>query len=163
MNREINQKSIDYKLLILFIFLALVAGGIGALLGGNMNDFENIAKPRFSPPAIVFPIAWTILYILMGISSYLVCVNKTDNKFVSSACKSYIIQLIVNVLWTPIFFRFKLYFIAFIWILLLIGLVINMIIKFYKIKPLAGILQLPYLFWLIFASFLNLSIYMLNK
>ena len=136
--------------------------GLGALLGGSMDDFETVNKPSFSPPGFLFPIVWTILYILMGISSYLVCVNKTDKKFVDRACVIYVLQLIVNVLWTPIFFRFKLYFVAFLWILLLIALVVFMIIKFYKIKPLAGLLQVPYLLWLIFASILNFSIFMLN-
>lgn len=163
MNKEMNQKNVNYKMLILFIVLALLAGGIGALLGGGMKEFDNVSKPNFTPPAIIFPIAWTILYILMGISSYLICCNKTDKKFISSACKTYILQLIANILWTPIFFRFNMYFIAFIWIILLIILVISMIIKFYKIKPLAAYLQIPYLLWLIFASILNFSIYMLNK
>ena len=136
--------------------------GLGALLGGSMDDFETVNKPSFSPPGFLFPIVWTILYILMGISSYLVCVNKTDKKFVDRACIIYVLQLIVNVLWTPIFFRFKLYFVAFLWILLLIALVVFMIIKFYKIKHLSGLLQVPYLLWLIFASILNFSIFMLN-
>lgn len=163
MNKEMNQKNVNYKMLILFIVIALIAGGIGALLGGNMKDFNDVIKPSFTPPAIVFPIAWTILYILMGISSYLICCNKTDKKFISDACKSYVLQLVVNILWTLIFFRFNMYFIAFIWILLLIALVINMIIKFYKIKPLAAYLQIPYLLWLVFASILNFFIYVLNK
>ena len=127
-----------------------------------MNDFATINKPLFSPPAIVFPIAWTALYILMGISTYLVCENKTDKKFKKRACFIYLAQLLVNVLWTPLFFRFKLYLLSFFWILLLIILVGIMIIKFYKIKPLAGYLQIPYILWLIFASILNFSIYLLN-
>ena len=127
-----------------------------------MNDFATINKPWFSPPAIVFPIAWTALYILMGISTYLVCENKTDKKFKKRACFIYLAQLLVNVLWTPLFFRFKLYLLSFFWILLLIILVGIMIIKFYKIKPLAGYLQIPYILWLIFASILNFSIYLLN-
>ena len=127
-----------------------------------MNDFATINKPWFSPPAIVFPIAWTALYILMGISTYLVCENKTDKKFKKRACFIYLAQLLVNVLWTPLFFRFKLYLLSFFWILLLIILVGIMIIKFYKIKPLAGYLQIPYILWLMFASILNFSIYLLN-
>ena len=112
MNKEMNQKNVNYKMLILFIVIALIAGGIGALIGGDMKNFNDVIKPNFTPPAIIFPIAWTILYILMGISSYLICCNKTDKKFINDACKSYILQLIVNVLWTPIFFRFNMYFIA---------------------------------------------------
>jgi len=78
MNTKMNQKKINWKMLILYIVGALAAGGIGALLGGNMDTFNEINKPSFTPPAIVFPIVWTILYILMGISSYLVCANNTD-------------------------------------------------------------------------------------
>ena len=78
---DAQDKKTDIKSLVLNIAFALVAGGIGALLGGKMNDFATINKPWFSPPAIVFPIAWTALYILMGISAYLVCENKTDKKF----------------------------------------------------------------------------------
>lgn len=159
---HVQDKKTDIKSLVLNIAFALVAGGIGALLGGKMNDFATINKPCFSPPAIVFPIAWTALYILMGISTYLVCENKTDKKFKKRACFIYLAQLLVNVLWTPLFFRLKLYLLSFFWILLLIILVGIMIIKFYKIKPLAGYLQIPYILWLIFASILNFSIYLLN-
>ena len=159
---DAQDKKTDIKSLVLNIAFALVAGGIGASLGGKMDDFATINKPWFSPPAIVFPIAWTALYILMGISTYLVCENKTDKKFKKRACFIYLAQLLVNVLWTPLFFRFKLYLLSFFWILLLIILVGIMIIKFYKIKPLAGYLQIPYILWLIFASILNFSIYLLN-
>ena len=159
---DAQDKKTDIKSLVLNIAFALVAGGIGALLGGKMNDFTTINKPWFSPPAIVFPIAWTALYILMGISTYLICKNKTDKKFKKRACFIYLAQLLVNVLWTPLFFRFKLYLLSFFWILLLILLVGIMTIKFYKIKPIAGYLQIPYILWLIFASILNFSIYLLN-
>ena len=105
---------------------------------------------------------WTILYILMGISTYLVCENNTDRKFKKRACFIYLAQLLVNVLWTPLFFRFKLYLLSFFWIILLIVLVGIMIVKFYKINPLAGYIQIPYILWLVFASILNFSIYILN-
>ena len=163
LNAEMKQNKINFKMLFLFILMALIAGGIGALLGGDMKDFNNVQKPVLTPPAITFPIVWTILYVLMGISSYLICCNKTDQKFIFSACISYILQLIVNAIWPLIFFRFNLYFIAFLWLILLIILVINMIIKFYKLKPLAAILQIPYVIWLIFAGYLNLAIYFLNR
>ena len=159
---DAQDKKTDIKSLVLNIAFALVAGGIGALLGGKMNDFATINKPWFSPPAIVFPIAWTALYILMGISTYLVCENKTDKKLKKRACFIYLAQLLVNVLWTPLFFRFKLYLLSFFWTLLLIILVTIMIIKFYRITKIAGIMNIPYLFWLIFAGFLNLSIVILN-
>ena len=124
MDNNLNQKKVNYKMLILFIGLALLAGGIGALLGGNMDNFETLKKPPFSPPAILFPIVWTILYILMGISSYLICSNKTDQKFKNKASFVYILQLIVNSLWSLFFFRLNMLLFSFIWLLLLIILVI---------------------------------------
>jgi tryptophan-rich sensory protein len=163
MDNNLNQKKVNYKMLILFIGLALLAGGIGALLGGNMDNFETLKKPPFSPPAILFPIVWTILYILMGISSYLICSNKTDQKFKNKASFVYILQLIVNSLWSLFFFRLNMILFAFIWLLLLILLVIIMIVKFYNIKPLAAYLQIPYILWLLFAAVLNFSIYLLNR
>lgn len=156
-------KNVNYKLLITFIIVALAFGGIGALLGGNMNTFQEINKPSFSPPAILFPIVWSILYILMGISSYLICVNNTDfEKFKYKALSVYLIQLIINSLWTLFFFRLEWFLFAFIWLILLLIFVIIMFIKFYKISPLAGILQIPYVLWLIFAGILNYAIYTLN-
>ncbi len=152
----------NYKLLALFIVIALVFGGIGALLGGNMQDFDNLTKPNFTPPPIVFPIVWSILYILMGISSYLVCVNNTDEKFRKRAITIYIIQLIINALWPLFFFRLGLLFFSFLWLILLLIFVIVMFVKFFKISPLAGYLQIPYVIWLIFAGILNFAIFSLN-
>lgn len=162
MDTKMNQKKINWKMLILYIVFALVAGGIGALLGGSMKDFEQVNQPSFAPPPIVFPIVWTILYVLMGISSYLICANKTDKKFKTRACAIYLLQLTVNVLWSLFFFRLKWYFFSFIWVLLLLLFIIVMIVKFYKIKPLAAYLQIPYLIWTTFASILTYSIYTLN-
>ena len=162
MNTEMNQKKINWKMLILYILGALAAGGVGALLGGNMDAFEEINKPALTPPAIVFPIVWTILFVLMGISSYLVCANNTDKKFKKRACFIYLLQLTVNVLWSLFFFKLRWYFFSFIWVLLLLLFIIFMIVKFYKIKPLAGYLQIPYLIWTTFAAILTYSIYTLN-
>ncbi len=158
----LNQEKVNYKMLILFIGFALAAGFLGSLLGGNMSSFKTLKKPFFTPPSIAFPIIWTMLYILMGVSSYLICCNKTDKKFKKRACFFYLIQLLVNTLWSLFFFRFGWYLFAFFWLLLLIALVIVMIIKFYKLKPLAAYLQIPYLLWLIIAGILNISIVILN-
>lgn len=152
-------KKINYKLLIINIIIPLLVGIIGSILG-NPNNFEMINKPEFSPPAIIFPIVWTILYVLMGISAYIVISNDDTNK--KQAYIIYILQLIVNGLWSLFFFRFGWYLFSFFWIILLIILVIIMIDSFYKINKTAGYLQIPYLIWLIFASILNLSIYLLN-
>ena len=149
-------------MLILFIGFALAAGFLGSLLGGNMTSFKTLKKPFFTTPPIAFPIIWTILYILMGVSSYLVCCNKTDKKFKRRACFIYLTQLLVNMLWSLFFFRFSWLFFAFLWLLLLVTLVIVMIIKFYKLKPLAAYMQIPYLLWLVVAGILNISIVILN-
>ena len=162
LKNTLNQERVNYKMLILFIGFALVAGFLGSLLGGNMTSFKTLKKPFFTPPSIAFPIIWTILYILMGVSSYLICCNKTDKKFKKRACFFYLIQLLVNTLWSLFFFRFSWLLFAFFWLLLLIILVIVMIIKFYKLKPLAAYLQIPYLLWLIIAGILNLAIVILN-
>ena len=152
-------RKINYKSLILNIILPLAIGIIGSLLG-SPNNFDIINKPSFSPPAIVFPIVWTILYTLMGISAYIIINSDDPDK--KSAYLVYLIQLIVNGLWSLFFFRFGWYLFSFFWIILLIALVIIMIDKFRKINKTAGYLQIPYLIWLIFASILNLAIYLLN-
>lgn len=162
LKNTLNQERVNYKMLILFIGFALAAGFLGSLLGGNMTSFKTLKKPFFTPPSIAFPIIWTILYILMGVSSYLICCNKTDKKFKKRACFFYLIQLLVITLWSLFFFRLSWLLFAFFWLLLLIVLVIVMIIKFYKLKPLAAYLQIPYLLWLIIAGILNLAIVILN-
>ena len=125
---------------------------------------DCLVKPPFSPPAIVFPIAWTILYILMGIASYKVYVLKYENIDVSSAMFVYSIQLLLNFLWTFIFFGFRLYGLAFLELILLIGFVILTMKRFYnKAGMKTVLLLLPYLFWLIYAGVLNFFIWMLNE
>lgn len=146
--------------IILSILIPLAIGFIGSMLGGSMALFDNIKKPIFAPPAIIFPIVWGILYILMGISSYLVYVS--NSRYKKTGLIFYAIQLVVNALWTMIFFRFENFLFAFIWLLLLLGIVIMMLFYFYKSDKKAFYLQIPYLIWLIFALILNYSIYTLN-
>lgn len=151
---------INIKKLLFYIFIPLFLGSIVGFLTASSNNYNEFIKPSFSPPAIVFPIVWTILYTLMGISSYII--SESYNYQKKEALFLYILQLIVNLLWSFLFFSFKLYFFSFLWILLLIVLVVFMIRKFYNISKVSGILQIPYLVWLLFASILNLSIYILN-
>lgn len=151
-------KKINFKELFTFIILTLVIGFFGGILG-NTSNYQNLLKPSFSPPAYVFPIVWTLLYILMGISLY-IAYNKSLDK---NILKIYIIQLIVNIIWPLIFFRLEFRFLAFIWIILLIILATIMTVKFYKIKPISGLIQIPYILWLIFAMILNYYVYILNK
>lgn len=128
-------------------------GGIVGLIISPFMNYQNLNKPPLSPPGIVFPIVWTILYIIMGYSFYK---QKEQNKTI------YYTQLIVNGLWSIIFFIFKWYLLAFIWIILLIILVINMIYKFYKENKLSGLINIPYLIWLFFALYLSFGVYLLN-
>ena len=148
------------KKLIIYIAIPLLIGIIGSLLGNPSMGFESINKPSFMPPSIIFPIVWTILYILMGISSYIISKENNNNKTYSLGI--YALQLLFNLLWTFFFFNLKWYLFSFIWIIILIILVSVMIYKFIKINKTAGYLQIPYLIWLVFASILNLTIYLIN-
>ena len=150
----------NIKYLIISIIIPILIGFLSSLLGNSTMGFNLIKKPSFNPPAIVFPIVWTILYILMGISSYLIYVSKSKDK--NGALRIYLLQLIFNMLWTFFFFNLKWYLFSFLWIIVLIILVIIMIYRFIKINKLAGYLQIPYLIWLVFASILNISIFLLN-
>ncbi|MDD3254115.1 MAG: tryptophan-rich sensory protein [Lachnospiraceae bacterium] len=146
--------------LIIAILIPLAVGSISALFSGNMSIYSTLSKPAFSPPALVFPIVWTILYILMGISSYLI--YKTDNPQKYKALRIYILQLVFNFFWSIIFFGFSQYRLAFLWLLLLIIMIFVMIYRFYQISPLAAYLQIPYLIWCLFAAYLNLMIVLMN-
>ena len=139
-----------------------VSSGVGALSAlltmGNMDVYENIVKPPLSPPSWLFSVVWTILFILMGISSAIVY-KKGDS---GGALFVYGAQLIVNFFWSIIFFNMQAYLFAFIWLVLLWILILIMIVKFYKISPIASYLQIPYLLWVTFAGYLTFMIYYLN-
>ncbi|MEE0807802.1 MAG: TspO/MBR family protein [Acutalibacteraceae bacterium] len=154
---------LNLKKLIISLLVPLGVGGLSALItGGNMDIYSKINRPPLSPPGIVFPIVWSILYTLMGISLYLVW-NKNDNSSQSNiAYFWFAVQLFLNFIWSPIFFGAQQYLVAFIVLILLIASVVAMIISFYKISKPAALLQIPYLIWLIFAGYLNLAIYILN-
>lgn len=153
---------INFKKLLLSIAIPLLAGGLSALISGGTEIYTEIKRPPLSPPGIVFPIVWTILYILMGISLYLISISdkKADK---STAYLLFGIQLFLNFIWSPIFFGAQQFLVAFIVLILLWIFTLLMIIVFYNISKPAGLLQIPYLIWLTFAAYLNLSIYLLNK
>ena len=148
----------NIKKLAKYIAIPLVVGFLGNLLGGNTDIYSKINTPAFAPPAILFPIVWSILYILMGISSYIISNKKNNN----TALTVYYIQLGVHALWSLFFFRFNFFLFSALWLALLIILVIYMIVLFYKLDKTAAFLQIPYLAWIIFAFVLNFSIYLLN-
>ena len=142
------------------ILVPLLIGGFVGLVTSNYINYNALIQPSFAPPAILFPILWTILYTLMGISYGILKSNfLTDDKINII----YYSQLFVNALWSFFFFVFEWRLFSFFWILLLIVLVILMIIEFYKKNKVAGLLQIPYLIWISFASVLNLAVYLLNR
>ncbi len=150
----------QWKTLIFCIAIPLAVGGLSALLTRNsMQTFDSINKPILAPSGWLFPVAWTILYILMGIASYLVITSRKPN---GSALITYGLQLIFNFFWSIIFFNLSLYLFAFIWLVILWLLILKTTIKFYQISEPAGYLMIPYLLWVTFAGYLNFSIYLLN-
>ncbi len=152
----------EYKGLIISILIPLGLGLlIGLLTNSGINNLENLELPNFQPPGYVFGIVWPILYTLMGISSYLI---DTSYSCYSSTCLIiYYVQLVVNLLWPIIFFVLDLRLFALIWIIVLDILVVYMIWCFLGVNKKAAYLQIPYLLWLLFATFLNYSIYVLNR
>ena len=151
-------------LLIQCILVPLLVGVVASLItGGGMSQYESFVKPPLSPPAWLFPVVWTILYILMGISSYLILISNATKEQKDSAMILYWYQLAVNFLWPTFFFNLGWYLFAFFWLLLLWVLVIVMIIRFWNINKLAAYLNIPYILWLTFAAVLNFAIWILNR
>lgn len=150
----------NYKLLLFCILIPIVLGALIGLVTNSSGGYDSFIQPSFAPPAWLFPAVWTILYTLMGISSYLVLESGCDSE---QSIKLYVGQLIVNLLWPIAFFVLKWYLFSFLWIIFLIVLVILMIVNFYKCNKIAAYLQIPYLLWLIFACVLNFSIFLLNR
>lgn len=151
-----------------YVISIAIALGVGALSGfvtkGNMDVYEKISKPALSPPGVVFPIVWGVLFVLMGISSARVYVKgKEEGKDSLSALFVYGVQLIANFLWSVIFFNLESYLFAFVWILVLLALIILMIKTFYEIDHAAAWLQVPYLLWVAFATYLTFMIYIMNR
>ena len=145
------------------IAISLVIGGLSALFTMmGMEDYRLAEKPALTPPEIVFPIVWTILYTIMGISAARVWIASED-KGSNGGLMLYAIQLVVNFFWSIIFFTLQAYGFAFFWLLFLWLLVLLMIISFSKTDKLAAYLQVPYLLWLTFAGYLNFMVWMLNK
>lgn len=141
------------------IVIALAVGGIIGFIISDFIDYSELIKPPLAPPGYVFGIVWSILYILMGISYSILEVN---NELDEKTKKVYYIQLFVNALWSIIFFVFKLRFVSIAWIILLIILIIEIIKLFYNKNKVSAYLQIPYLIWIIFATYLNMGVYILN-
>lgn len=151
------------KKLLIAIAIPLLAGGLSAFISKKgMASFNEVTKPPLSPPNWLFPVAWSILYILMGIASYLVYVSG-KNKNTKTALYFYGIQLIFNFFWSLFFFNTKNYLFSFVWLIVLWFLIIITTVLFRRINKTASFLMIPYIIWVTFAAYLNLGIYILNK
>lgn len=149
---------------VISIGIALTVGGLSALLTmGNMNTYEELNSPPLSPPGILFPIVWSFLYVLMGISTAIIYV-KQDENFHEARCglRAYAISLVFNFLWSIVFFNFKWFGFAFFWLLGLLFFIIKTIVCYYRVNKAAAYLQIPYAIWVAFAGYLNFGIWMLN-
>lgn len=157
---EVIILKIQWKKLIACLTIPLAVGGLSALLTrGSMESFEALNKPPLSPPGWLFPVVWTLLFVLMGIASYLAAASGGPNR---TALTVYGVQLLFNFVWPLLFFRLAQYLPAFIWLVILWVLILIAAVLFYRISRPAGYLMLPYLAWVAFAGYLNLSIFLLN-
>lgn len=151
----------QWKKLVVCLLLPLAVGGLAAFLTRNSMDlFAMVKKPPLSPPGWLFPVVWTILYLLMGFASYLVPVAEKPGR---TAWKFYLAQLAFNFVWPILFFHLQMYLLSFVWLLLLWILILVTILWFTRSSRLAGYLLIPYLLWVTFAGYLNLGIYILNQ
>lgn len=124
--------------------------------------FEVVKKPSLSPPGWLFPVVWTVLYILMGVASYLVYTSRAPQRHRRSALAFYAVQLLFNFAWSIIFFNLEAYLFAFVWLCALWLLILITMLLFFRADRTAGLLMLPYLLWVSFAGYLNYGIYLLN-
>lgn len=153
--------NIKWKSLLINIAIPLAIGGIASLIVNNgFEKYTEVTKPALSPPPWIFPVVWTILYILMGVSTYLI--YEKDKNLNRNSFIIYVVQLALNFIWPIFFFGFNAFLLSFIILVLLLVFVVVMIINFYKENKLASLLQIPYLIWLLFAAYLNFGVFLLN-
>lgn len=150
----------NFKTFAKSIAIPLLVGALVGLITSGSIDYNSLIQPPLSPPGFIFPIVWTILYALMGISYGILQTNSLVDDNINFI---YYAQLFVNALWSIFFFVFKWRFFSFLWIILLGVLVIIMIYRFNQKNKLAGLLQIPYILWILFATYLNFGVYLLNK
>ena len=149
------------KTYVISIAAALAVGGLSALLtGDSMEKYKALNQPPLAPPGWVFPIVWTILFVLMGVGAAMVFLSDSSSK--KKPIAIYGLQLLVNFFWTILFFLLEARLFAFFWLLLLLGFAIWMAVSFARVNKTAGLLQIPYILWLLFAGYLNLAVYLLN-
>ena len=154
---------VKVKALIISILVTFGVALLGAIAGKQyFGDYLKLNKPVFSPPSFVFPVVWTLLYILMAIAVYRVYVKTYSGTNKAKAIKLYAVQLFLNFLWPVLFFRLRLYGISFLELLLLLVFILLTTFEFFKIDKVAALLMIPYIIWVSFAGVLNYVIWMMN-
>lgn len=155
-------KKIYWKPLIVSLIVSLGTGILSALLTRNSMDvYSTIETPALAPPGYIFPVVWTVLYIMMGLASYLVYISDSQER--RTALAMYALQLALNLIWSPVFFNARSYLGAFILLVVLWAAILITTVLFFRISKPAGWLMLPYLLWVTFAGYLNYAIYSLNS
>ena len=152
----------NLKKLLIALAIPLAVGGLASVLSGGMSDYQTLNQPPLSPPGWVFPIFWSILYLLMGYSSYRIYTGDQNPETIEKALWLYAAQLALNFLWPIVFFGFQWRLAAFFILLALWILIFLTIRAFSAIDETAGDLLLPYILWVTFAGYLNLGVYLLN-
>ena len=156
------RKPISWGALLFFLLFPLLVGLVaGLLIRDQLPLYQAINKPPFSPPSALFPIVWTILYLLMGYSAYLVFQSQSAGR--QAALSVFFLQLLCNFFWPLIFFNLQAHLTAFLWLVTLFLLVLYQSILFYEISAKAALLMSPYLLWLLFAGYLNFGVFLLNR
>ena len=154
---------IKIRPLLVALAIPLGVGVLAALLSrGNMDLFDTVRKPPLSPPAWLFPVAWTVLYLLMGLASYRAYTARAATAQKNRALLFYAAQLVFNFFWPLLFFNLGAFTFAFIWLAALLALILVTTVKFYTLDRPAGYLLIPYILWVLFAGYLNLGIALLN-
>ena len=153
----------NIKLLAICVSVPLIVGALSGIISrGGMEAFSALEKPPLSPPGWLFPVVWTILYVLMGVASYFVLKSDSEWSEVKPAIAVYALQLVFNFFWSIIFFSLGAFEIAFAWLCVLLALIVITNVRFWRINKWAGILMLPYIAWVTFAGYLNYAIAYLN-
>ena len=152
----------DWKKRLICWAIPLAVGGLAALLSGGMGSYKVMNQPPLSPPGWVFPVVWTILYLLMGEASYRVLTSGEDMVLIRSALKAYAVQLALNFIWPLVFFGAQMYLLAFIILIALWIAIFITLRRFSAFDETAGNLLLPYLLWVTFAGYLNFGVFLLN-
>ena len=151
------------KTYLISIAIPLAVGGLSALLTmGNMDLYSEINSPPLAPPAWLFPVAWTVLYVLMGVSCAMILLTPAPSAKMERAVAVYAASLVFNFGWSIIFFNLRAFFVAFAWLLILWAMILATILVYRPINKTAAYLQIPYLIWVAFAGYLNLAVAMLN-